>query len=238
MNELNNKILNCIRTKDIKPIPRSIFLLKNISLWVISLLSIILGSISVGLIAYNMANKDWDIYAHLGESMISFFVSSLPYLWILMIIISLATAIFNIEHSKNGYKYSPLKITIISIIISAFLGLIGYFLGFGKIIDNYLGANISCYQSVEKEKKTIWNQPDKGLFSGRIKSVNENNETFEFVDSEGKIWQIDYSIAIIKGRVIIKDGNEIKIVSQKNDGNIIIASDIRPWGNRGRGSGY
>jgi len=237
MDKLSNQILDQIKAKDIKPIPKSIFLLRNIGLGVISVLSTILGGISVSLLTYNAANQDWDIYRHLNESFFGFVVSSLPYLWIILVIISLVITVFNIEHSKNGYKYSPLKITIISMLLALILGFGGYALGLGKKIDNYLGSKFTSYQSVDAEKKVVWSQSEKGLFSGVIKTVDQNKKTFILDDFQGKQWIVDYKNANIRGRIQIESGSEVKIVG-KQSGDLIEASEIRPWGNAGAGQGF
>ena len=236
MDKLANKIIKHIKIGEIKPIPRHIFLIRNIGLWVLSVLSVGLGSISVSLLIYSVVNRDWDIYGHLGESMFGFLVSSLPYFWIVLIMISLTIAVLNFEHSKAGYKYSPLKIAIASIVLALILGISGYVLGFGEKIDSYLGSKFTSYQSVDAEKRAVWNQPEKGLFSGVIKTVDQDKKTFILDDFQGKQWVVDYSDATVRGRTKIEVNSEVKVIGDKN-GDAIDASDIRPWGKTGNGQG-
>jgi len=162
-----------------------------------------------------MANQDWDIYRHLDKSLLGFVISSLPYFWIILAIFSLIIAVLNVEHSRKGYKYSPLKIIIVSILLAISLGFAGYALGFGKKIDNYIGSKFRSYQSVEIQKKLVWNQPDKGLFSGTIESVNKENTTFDLKDFSGKEWQVDYSMATLKGGARVEENSEVKIIGKK-----------------------
>ncbi|MEI8143650.1 MAG: hypothetical protein WCG48_03490 [Candidatus Berkelbacteria bacterium] len=237
MGNLTNKIIKRIQAEEIRPIPRHIFLIRNIGLWALSILSVGVGSISISLLIYNVANKDWDVYSHLGESMFGFLVSSLPYLWIILIIISLAIAVLNFEHSKNGYKYSPLKITIASILLTLIFGSSGYALGVGEKIDSYFGSKFTSYQSVEAEKKIVWNQPENGLFSGTIKTVDRDKKTFILDDFQGKQWTVNYADATIRGKITITENIDIKIVGQKT-GDAIDATDIRTWGNTGNGQGF
>jgi hypothetical protein len=236
MDNLTKKIINQIQTEEIKPIPKQVFLLRNIGFWLLSVLSVGLGSISTSLLMYNVANKDWDIYSHLSESLFGFIISSLPYLWIILVIISLTIAILNFEHSKNGYKYSPLKITITSILLALILGFSGYSLGFGGKIDTYLGSKFTSYHSVEAEKETVWSQPEKGLFSGRIQAVDPEKKIFTLADFQGRIWTVDYSNAFIRGKIDIQVDSEVKIIGEKDEA-VINASDIRPWRNSGGGQG-
>ena len=237
MDKLTNKIISQIQAKEIKPIPRRTFLIRNIGLWLLSVLSVGLGSLSISLVAYNVTNQDWDIYRHLDESMFGFFISSLPYLWITLVIISLTIAILNFEHSKNGYKYSPFKITLVSILLSLILGFGSYALGFGEKIDNYFGSKFTNYQSIEAEKKLVWNQPEKGLFSGTIETTDQNKKTFTLKDLEGKRWNVVYADATVRSRANLETDSKVKIIGEQY-GDTIVASDIRPWENTGRGQGF
>src|SRR5690606_29257324 len=154
------------------------------------------------------------IYRHLGESMFGFLISSLPYLWITLIIISLTIAVLNFEHSKKGYKHSPLKITLASIMLALILGYGGYTFGYGKKIDDYLGSKFTIYQSVEAEKKVICNQPERVLFSGTIKTVESDKKNFILSDFQGKQWTVINSDAIIRGNTKIEADSEIKIIGE------------------------
>lgn len=236
MKDLAKTILNQIDKKEIKPISRGLFLLRNFSIWFLAILSLSLGSVSVSLLAYNISSKDWDIYTHLHESWIGFLISSLPYLWILITLVSLLIAIFNIEHSKNGYRYSPLKIALLSLVASVIVGLVTFSFGVGQNIDNYVGRVFPSYTTVDSEKIAIWSQPTKGLFSGSIQAVGDSS--LVVMDSSGKKWQVDYRNAIVRGGTKIQVGTEIKIIGNNTDSNNISASEIRPWGSSGNGRGF
>jgi hypothetical protein len=236
MKDLTKTILNQIEKNEIKPISRGLFLLRNLGLWSLAVISLALGSLSVTLLAYNISSKDWDIYTHLNESWFGFFVSSLPYLWIVLTMISLLVAIFNIEHSKNGYKYSPLKLTLLSLVASIIVGFVTFSFGAGQKIDNYVGQVFPSYTTTDSEKVAIWNQPTKGLFSGTIQTIGQNS--FTVLDSSGKIWQVDYRNATVRGGVRIQIGTEVKIMGENTDSNDLSASEIRPWGNSGGGHGF
>jgi len=238
MKDLTDKILKEIKSKEIKPISRNLFLLKNYGFWTMTFLFVVLGSLSISLLSYNIASKDWDIYSRLHESWLGFIVSSLPYLWIAMAMASLIIAVLNFEHSKKGYKHAPIQIILFSVAVSLVLGLGGYALGFGQQIDNFVGETFSSYSTVESQKSATWNQPDKGLFSGVIQSAEK--DTFRLEDLSGRSWTVDFSAADIRGNTKIQPGVRVKIVGDISEGSNINAVSIRPWGNmmNGRGNGH
>jgi len=228
MNDFSKKILNQIEKEAIEPTPKLIFHLRNTGLWFLATVSVVLGGFATSLLAYNAANQDWDIYSHLGESFLGSIISAIPYLWVITLIIFLVLAVLNIEHSKKGYKYSPILVLVVSFGITLVLGLLGFVSGFGAKADNYLGQKFTPYQTVESKKLEIWNQPEKGLLAGTIESLTGN--TLALRSFDGKIWQIDFKNATIRGRADLRSGQEIKVIGQDN-GSVITASEIRPWGN-------
>ncbi len=234
MNKLSQKIIKEIEKDRIKPISKVNFYLKNVAVWFVALFSIFIGTFSIAIISYNVSARDWDLYEYLGDSFFGYLISSLPYLWIGLTIVSLIIGIINLEHTKKGYKYSPLLITLFSLVITFILGLTIHTTGGGKMIDEYIGQKINHYQTVEDNKEKLWNQPSKGLFSGTI--INISTNTFDLEDLSGTVWQVDYSHASIRGNIQIKNNVKIKIIGTVKN-TVIEASDIRPWGtSNGRGN--
>lgn len=227
MNDISHKVLSKIDEEAIKPIPRYLFVARSVAMSIIIIFSMIIGIISASLIMYNAANKDWDIYKYLDQSFFVFFVNSLPYVWIVLIISSLVITVVTLEHNRRGYRHSPWKISILAIVFALIIGLAVFVFGFGEKIDNYLGTKFSAYQTVESQKAAVWNQPSNGLFSGEIKSVGESSIELESYD--GRVWQIDYAAAVIRNNVQIAIGSQVKIIGQLQ-GDKIIAEEIRPWG--------
>ena len=232
MDKLSKKIINEIEKEQIRPIPKSKFQVKNLVIWLLALISIFVGTLSIALVSYNVTARDWDLYRHLGDTPFGYLLSSLPYLWIGLTIISLIVGILNLEHTKKGYKYSPLFITMLSLVITLILGLSIFATGGGRYIDEYIGQKLNDYRTVEDFKEELWNQPAKGLFSGTISNVSTS--TFELKDFSGKAWQVDYSEAHIRGNVRVEPGENVKVIGTAED-DTIKASDIRPWGFNGRG---
>jgi len=231
--DLSNKVISSINKEKIKPTSKWIFDARNILFWIVGIIFIIIGSISVSLIAYNLINQDWDIYTYYNKSFLGFVVATLPYLWIIILIFFIYFAYVNIRNSKKGYKYSPLIMIGIMLVLSIFFGLIINNFGISKAIDNYLGNNIKSYESVEMEKQSNWTNPDKGLFSGRIIAKNDN--ILEISDFNGKSWRVDIANAQIKGNVILDISEEIKIIGTIGSDGVILATQIRSWGNSSQG---
>lgn len=231
--DLSKKIIDTINKEKIKPTSKWIFDARNFLFWIVGIIFIVIGSISVSLIAYNILNQDWDIYTYYNKSFLGFVIATLPYLWIFILIIFIYFAFLNIKNSKKGYKYSSLIIIGSMLVLSISIGLILNNLDISSAIDNYLGSNIKSYQSVEVEKQNNWTNPDRGLFSGKI--VTKNNNFIEITDFTGKFWQVDISHAQIKGNISLNLQDQIKIIGLRVNDDTIDAFEIRPWGKGSQG---
>lgn len=235
MKDLSQTIVNKLEKDAITPRSRSYFLVKNYAIWGLAVLSMIVGSLATALVAYNITSRDWDIYHYLHQSFLGFAVGTLPYAWIAMVLVCLLIAIREIEHSRHGYKYSPFKVVAGSVLVAVIFGIVLQLLGTGAAIDTYFGNHLADYQTVETQKERVWNQPQDGLFSGVVQSVNGKTAIVSSVS--GEKWQVDFSSAIIRGRANITTGSEIKIIGTSTGANTVRASEIRPWGSMGQGLG-
>ena len=45
-----------------------------------------------------------------------------------------------------------------------------------------------------------------------------------------KEWKIDFTNALVRGRMPLNKGEKIKIIGKISEGNIFVAEEIRPWG--------
>lgn len=228
MKDISKKVLDNINTNKLKPIPKYVFALRDIVVAISAILFVLLGIISVSLIAFNIFNQDWDIYKNLNESFVAYLILYIPYLWIILSIIFIIITILNIKKSKNGYKYSSIGVILACIIIPIIAGLVVNESGLGSFIDEYLGTRLSGYKTVEDKKNDIWNQPENGLLSGEIVSVAD--ETIIIKTNDTMSWTVEYSQANIKGNANIEIGTKIKLIGIV-EGEIFKVKEIRPWGN-------
>lgn len=232
MNKITAKIARRIEQQGIKPFPKWYFTLTNGLIWSAAIISSGIGTGAIALIAYNISSKDWDLYKQLGDSHLGYIFTSLPYLWIILMTFALLISVFDIKHSKSGYRLSPFKLATITIFIPVFLGLIIFASGGGQKIDDYLGKTIASYQTVNSAKEYTWNQPEKGLFSGTIVQIEGNSLIVK--NDSGVIRKVDITQAQIKGRAQINLDNKIKIIGTLNN-DTFQAREIRPWSNGGNG---
>jgi hypothetical protein len=223
----SQKLINKIVSDRIKPSPRWHFVFKNYILWIIFLMFVIFGSIAFSIILHSLAESDYSLFLSLSHSKFQFLIASLPFLWILFLIIFLIVSIFGIRHTRTGYRYPLLKILSINIVISILLGVTFFYSGGAEKMEQIFAENIPAYKGIEENKISRWSDPENGFLAGLI--IEGSNEIILIEDFSGKKWEISIEGIIISQRVSIKIGEKIKIIGEILEDNIFSAKEIRSW---------
>lgn len=154
MDKFKDNILNKIQAGEIKKTSKWYFLTKNYFFWGFFTLSIILGSIAFSSCLIQLFHEagpwhklSWE------QNNISYFFRSLPYLWIVFIIIFIYLADLNYRHTDNGFKYKNYLIVSSSILISLIFGIILFYTGAGNRIENRIKRHIPIYEEYRMERK-------------------------------------------------------------------------------------
>jgi len=223
----SQKLINKIISEHIKPSPRWHFVFKNYIFWIVFFMFIIFGGIAFSIILYAVAESDLNLFMSLSHSRIQFLIASLPFLWILFLIIFLIISIFVIRRTRTGYRYPLLKILSINIVISILLGVTFFYTGGAERMEQIFAENIPVYKGIEENKISRWSDPESGSLAGVI--IEGSNEIILIEDFSGKKWEIDIKEIIINQRVSLEIGGKIKIIGEILEDNIFAAQEIRSW---------
>jgi len=224
---LSEKIIKKIEKEKIEPKSKWIFELKNISIWVLFALSLIIGSIAISLIIFILRNNDWDLRPHVG-GLFKFVILTMPYLWIIILIVFVLFAYFELKNTKGGYRYNPFLIVLISVLISIILGSGLHVFGASRSMDDVLSKRMPLYPKMFFQKDMMWRMQSEGLLGGTIKSIKGEKE-FEIEDLSGKNWSVTANGFDPVGGLVLEEGMEVKIIGEKVDDNTFKAYEIRPF---------
>lgn len=233
MKNLIQDTLRKIEDRNITPGPRWKYLVKKYGLWMLFVIVLILAAVSFSAAYDNVNSLDWDLYRFMHQSMLVYFLSITPYFWVLIIIIFLIAAFFDIRRTETGYRYSWPKILAVTVGGIAIFGTLLSFLGFGGKFNSTLEKNFPYYgRHMLVTKESQWMQPEKGFLAGTIISVSENK--LELDDLAGKDWNILIDEkTTIKPSVNIAKEETIKIIGKEQGADNFQADEIRPWVGRG-----
>ena len=213
---ISDKTLDLINKQKIRPIPKLEFVMKNWGLW--------LGFvISIGLLILGTCVSWFSLF----DNIIT------PYMWLFVTIIFLGLSFFLFEKTKRAYRFPKWQIIISIILIGLIIGGIFFKIGLANKLDKRLESRFGFYRQMVPMKMQVWNNPEQGYLSGEITNVTDITN-FQIKDFNENIWTITGVNPLIKGRVQVVVGEEIKIIGTKTGDNFFEAKEIRPWSGRGQ----
>jgi hypothetical protein len=218
----------------VKPTPKWVFLLKRSSIWGLFALSVLIGSIALGLILFQLEDADYASFHQMGRGPFEFILLALPYFWVLLMGGFVTLAFYNFRHTEGGYKYGVFGIVGLSLVSSLLLGSAFHASGLTEKIDRLLNA-IPNYEHLNFGKRMMWHRPDQGFISGTILAI-EDNKALVLQDFGDKTWNVSTGKARISPRVTLEVGERIKALGKPLDPDHFDAHFISPW-RRGGGRG-
>jgi hypothetical protein len=229
-NNISRLAVENIKQRQIKPRPKLKFIIKKSFAWLVAFVSIICGSLAFAVTLYLLFDYDQGAFSRLGAGII---LHALPYFWFIFLFAFIGLGEFYYRHTTFGHRYRLIAITLAYIAITVLAGSIGYAAGLGSKIENGIANNIPLYQKYLYNKESVWTQPESGLLSGTIISID--GQTLTIADFNNTKWKVEFKNALVRGRVKLEAGEKIKIIGEKTAANTFSANEIRPWQGAGRG---
>ncbi|MFA6355008.1 MAG: hypothetical protein WCW65_01105 [Candidatus Paceibacterota bacterium] len=217
-------VLERIKMEGLKPISKSIFSIKRVIFWTLVTISLIVGAFTFSLVLFSLFNNDWDLYTKFG---LNFILKTLPYFWIISLIIFIVLGEYYYRKTLHGYRYTLIVVVGAYMALSIIFGSLFYVLRIGDLVENSLVDISPQYRNIILNRHEVWTHPEDGLLSGKI--IRTGNGVIEIIDSNGIIWTIDTIGTINRGRVEIEIGERIKIMGDMVNNNNFKAEEIRCW---------
>lgn len=229
---ISKDVLDKIKTEDIKPKSRWSFLVKNYMFWVAGFLAVAVGSIAVSVIIFVINNQEWSLAGRAG-GFLYVLVYVLPYFWLVVFALFILVAYYNIRHIDGGYKYQLGVIIAIYFLLSILFGSIFYAVGLGEKTDRMLSRRSPFYGHFAEMPNKVWHKPGAGMMVGKIMNLDDNKETFNFLDINNKDWVVDCRHAKKPPMFILGQGQIVSVVGRSVDDNHFVAEEVMPF----KGSG-
>lgn len=183
---LTKNILERIEREDITPLGRGVYFLHNFAFWTLWILSVLLGAFAVAVLIFTELNIGWEFYEMTHDNALTFFVHTLPYLWIGLLILVTLFGPYNLRQTKRGYRYSMRMIVILGFCLSILFGTLLNQYGYGRYVDEMIGARIPLHNPVLRQRESFWLQPERGFYSGTIKTIDREAGVVTILTTEGE----------------------------------------------------
>lgn len=224
------KVMNRIECEGICPRSKTFFKTREYSVWALWAVSVLIGALSVAVSLFVISHRQYALYEATHENFLTFMVEALPYLWIIVFALMVGVAVYNLRHTKSGYRYPLWQIFGSSMVLSIAGGSALHLYGFGYNIDHQLGQ-MSLYDSQEKMEMATWQNPNDGRLMGRlIEAPRPPMVTATFADVSGHQWQIDMTdLAPHEQDLLMREGTVRLIGVLDKDTLLFHSCGAFPW---------
>ncbi len=216
-NKVSDSFWSTIEKNQITQIPRWRFVLKQITLWIVVATLAIIVSLAGAVALYISLNHDFTIshdYAitFLHESpLLMSILMSMPYSWLVLIVLFFLLVFTVVSRSKKGYSYGIIRIITGLLLATIPLMTIFYTSGIGRSTHWYMSENYSNYYHLVNGNEQDWSHPDKGRLGGRVIRYDEKERILILKSFANEFWQIDVKNAKIDSDTLLLPGNYLKI---------------------------
>lgn len=221
-----DNVMTKIKKGKIKPLSKWNFLLKQWVFWAMFGVSVLLGGIAVSVILFLIRTSDFDVFAEIDGGLVSVFLMSIPYVWIVIMLAFAYIAFYNYKHTDTGYRHSFSFIYIISVLMSFILGIVFLPVGVAEFIDEGLINNMPFYREFHMGEMGKWNRVDDGFLGGKIIFIGSMGG-IKIQDFKLHEWNVDTKGAVMGNRVRMMEGELVKIIGEKMNENSFKANEIR-----------
>ncbi len=219
--DLKTQVLTRIEKESVCPHSRLFFGSRECGVWTLWLLTVLFGALSVAVTLFVVTFQQYSLYEATHESFFAFAVDVLPYLWILLFAVMVIFAVYNLRHTKNGYRYPLWKIVGSSLVLSLAGGSFLHLAGVGFILDKQMGVFSKDYPSQEKLELKLWQNPQEGRLVGVLLSAEDGvpQPLFMVEDENGTRWTTDISELHEMDRFVLETGNRVRVLGLLEDVN-------------------
>jgi hypothetical protein len=228
-------ILDEIEKRKVVPIPRWHFLVRRSVFWVLAVISVITGSISMATAIYVFLDNDFvvdqaRITRFLAQQpFVDDVIDSIPYLWLIALLLFILVAYYGFRHTRKGYRYPTLRVIggslLLSLLLSGFMNLFDV----GQIIHRYLIENVQGYDHLVYANEQRWTQARKGWLGGKVIRMVEPQHLLVVMDYKKRIWMVDAANAEVNPGTRILPGKYLKITGVKTGNRAFRAASMQAW---------
>lgn len=226
-NTLSESILDEIKEKDVTPKPKWQFLLHEWLIWILGGASVLVGGLALSIISVQVRLIDWDLLQVLGRGGI---FKLIPFLWLVLLVLFIILAQYQIKHTKKGYQYSVSAVLFLLVSLSLLLGSIFYHLRVGYVVHSHLSGASPIYRAIADQRSRLWSQPEEGRLGGVLLD-QLSDEEFLLLDEEGMVWSVFYEddLPIPPFSRGIPEEFKLRITGEMIAQDQFEAEEIQPW---------
>lgn len=221
MKELYNRILRQLDELRAQPIPRWVFLVQRIGVWVALFLSILLGALSLAYLVY--VAQEADMLAVTGADPFAPLFTLLP-VWVMSFLLFIGLTLWTVEQTERGYKV-PLSVwVLVNVTVTCLGALLLMAFRVPAALDPVVERHLEPF-SATGIARPLWQRPGQGRLQGKVLSVEEDALLVE--DVSGQEWRIEIGERT-RVRVPLEENRHVGILGKPRGEFLLEAMEILP----------
>lgn len=188
---LRELVFDRIERENVCPRSRLFFQSRECVVWSLWLLTVLVGALAIAVSLFVVTHRRYALYEATHDNFLTFFATVLPTVWVVIFLLMIGFAIYNVRHTRRGYRRPLWMIAASSVVLSFAGGSLLQMLGLGAVIDREFGDLMATYPSQERMERALWQAPAEGRLVGRMEGpVGVATGTIWFTDVTGQRWQV------------------------------------------------
>ena len=211
-------VMSRIECGEVCPRSRRFFQTRECAVWFLWAVSVVVGALAVAVTFFVFTHRQYALYEATHDTFFTFMVDVLPLLWIFVFGVMVLVAVYNLRHTKRGYKYPLWQIFGSSMVLSLAGGAALHLLGLGYTTDHMLGQKMDMYNSQDKIEQKMWQDPEEGRLLGRFDGPLPAPSTLVvFNDIKGQEWQVNIDELSADERELIERNETVRLLGKISD---------------------
>jgi hypothetical protein len=206
-------VMSRIECGELCPRSKTFFKTRECIVWALWLVSVVVGALAVAVTLFVVAHRQYALYEVTHDNFYTFMVEVLPFVWVIVFGLMIVVGVYNLRHTKRGYRYPMWQIIGSSMVLSLAGGAGLHFIGVGYMADHMLGERMGMYNSQEKIEKRMWQNPEEGRLVGIPQApLLPPATTSAFTDVNGMIWMIDVADLSEMERELLNEMKPVRLI--------------------------
>lgn len=224
--DLAAKILKEIEVQQIRPLSKSLFVLRRVLIVVALVLTILLGAFTISLALFAIRSESMEMQRGIG--FLSVAADRLPLLLSISGILFSVMGVLIYRKTRHGYRARAHRIVAAILLTTVLGGLFFYETNAVFQGHRFLMQHVPRYQSaMHHYRANLWNQPQQGRIAGVI--VSTEWDFFLLKDFQGREWEVDDVDAHWRIRQMREAGDSVKVMGVLREDSAFDAHHVIPW---------
>ncbi len=227
-----SSVLERIQAENLAPRPRYTFVVRECALWLLWGLTVLLGAAALAVMLYVGMNATYALYEVTHRNFVTFVFTVLPYVWLVLLALMAYFSVYELRHTKRGYKYSALQLVGSSFCLSLVGGMLFHSAGFGYFLDQTLGKQIAHYMSMEKMELKMWQMPASGRLVGMVvprPEVMSRDAVLQFEDKDGMNWKLSSTELTPYEMELLSTKSRVRLLGTSTAPEVFHICAVFPW---------